>query len=74
MKLRIHDSVDDFRSVAVDFYRRDPIAAPVELTALRSLTDSDSARLLVTVWDGDKPIGAALQNHRFPCSAGAYRQ
>jgi predicted GNAT family acetyltransferase len=70
MKLRIHDSVDDFRSVAVDFYRRDPIAATAELTALRSLTDSDSARLLVTVWDGDKPIGAALQKPPFPLLCG----
>jgi predicted GNAT family acetyltransferase len=70
MKLRMHDSVDDFCSVALDIYRRDPISANVELAALRAgLADSDPP-LLVTVWDGERPIGAALQRPRFPLLCG----
>jgi predicted GNAT family acetyltransferase len=71
MKLRLHDSVDDFCSVALDIYRRDPISATVELAALRAgLADSDPAPLLVTVWDCQKPIGAALQRPRLPLLCG----
>ena len=71
MRLRIHDSVDDFCSVALDIYRRDPISATVELATLRvGLPDSDPAPLLVTVWDGRKPIGAALQRSKYPLLCG----
>ena len=62
MRLQIHSNVDDFCSVARDLYRRDPIAATVELTVLRGkLDDLESAPLLVTVWEDEKPIGAAIR-------------
>lgn len=64
MKLQIHSSVDDFCSVARDLYCRDPIAATVELTVLRGKLDdleSESAPLLVTVWEDQRPIGAAIR-------------
>jgi predicted GNAT family acetyltransferase len=71
MRLRLHDSVDDFCSVALDIYRDDPISATVELTALRGgLANSDPAPLLVTVWDGREPIGAALQKPGSPLLCG----
>ncbi len=71
MKLRIHDSVDEFCSVALDIYRRDPISANPELAMLRAgLADLDPAPLLATVWDGQQPIGAALQKPKFPLLCG----
>ena len=74
MKLRLHETVDDFCGVALDIYRRDPIAATAELRQLAvlraGLADSDPAPLLVTVWDGQKPIGAALQKPGSPLLCG----
>ena len=62
MEVRLHDSVDDFRRVAVDIYRCDPVEATRELTILRAgLPDSNPAPLLVTVWDGAAAVGAAIQ-------------
>ena len=67
MDVRLHDSVDDFRSVAVEIYERAPVAATVELTVLRrDLPDSDPAPLLLTVCDGGALVGAALQTPPFP--------
>ena len=67
MEVWLHDSVEDFRKVAVDIYRHDPLAATVELTALRAdLPDPDQAPLLVTVWNGGAPVGAAMQTPPFP--------
>ncbi len=71
MELRLHDSVDEFCDVAVDIYRRDPIAATVELTVLRGLSaDNDPQSLLVTVWEAGAPIGAAVQIPPFPLLCG----
>jgi hypothetical protein len=70
MRLRLHESVDDFCSVALDIYRHDPISATVELTALRAGFAGDPASLLVTVWDGREPIGAALQKPGSPLLCG----
>jgi hypothetical protein len=71
MKLRIHDTVDEFCSVALDIYRRDPISANPELAMLRAgLADLNPAPLLATVWDGQQPIGAALQKPKFPLLCG----
>jgi GNAT superfamily N-acetyltransferase len=67
MEVRLHDNVDDFRSVAVDIYRRDPVQATVELMVLRgSLVDRNPAPLLVTVWNGGAAVGAAFQTLRSP--------
>ncbi len=67
MQVRLHDTVDDFRRVAVDIYRRDPVAATVELMVLCGrLVDINPAPLLVTVWDGGAAVGAAFQTLRSP--------
>lgn len=67
MEVRLHDTVDDFRSVAVGVYRCDPVQATVELMVLRGkLVDRNPAPLLVTVWNGGAAIGAAFQTLRSP--------
>jgi GNAT superfamily N-acetyltransferase len=71
MEVRLHDTVDDFRSVAVDVYRCDPVKSTVELMVLRgSLVDRNPAPLLVTVWDGGAAVGAAFQTLRSPLLCG----
>jgi RimJ/RimL family protein N-acetyltransferase len=65
MIVRIHASVDEFRTVAEPLYRRDPVGNTVELTVLRADRFGDDA-LLLTVWDDDVPVGAALQTPPYP--------
>lgn len=65
MDVRIHESVDEFRAVAEPLYRRDPVENTIELTLLRAGSFGDDA-LLVTVWDDDTPVGAALQTPPYP--------
>jgi predicted GNAT family acetyltransferase len=68
MQVRHHQSVDEFRAVAGTVYRRDPVVHTVELTALRDPPASDAALdgVLLTVWSGGKPIGAAMQTPPYP--------
>lgn len=67
MEVRLHDTVDDFRRVAVDIYRCNPVEATVELMVLGgTLVDRNPAPLLVTVWDGGTAVGAAFQTLRSP--------
>jgi RimJ/RimL family protein N-acetyltransferase len=67
MEVRLHDSVEDFRRVAVDIYRCNPVEATVELMVLRgTLVDRNPAPLLVTVWDSGAAVGAAFQTLRSP--------
>ena len=61
MRVRFHDDVSDFASVAVPLLERDPVLHTIELSLLRGRTLTAEAPLLVTVWEGDRPVGAALQ-------------
>jgi GNAT superfamily N-acetyltransferase len=70
MEARLHDSVDEFRAVAEPLYRRDPIAHTIELTLLRANRFPDDS-LLLTVWDDDVPLGAALQTPPYPLVCNA---
>lgn len=65
MEVRLHGSVDEFRAIAAPVYRRDPVAHTIELTLLRAGNFSDDS-LLLTVWDDDTPVGAALQTPPYP--------
>jgi GNAT superfamily N-acetyltransferase len=65
VEVRIHESADEFCDVAEPLYRRDPIGNTIELTALRAGTVGDNA-LLLTVWEGRAPVGAALQVPPYP--------
>jgi RimJ/RimL family protein N-acetyltransferase len=67
MEVRLHGSVADFRSVAVDVYRSDPVTATVELMVLCSrLVDRNPAPLLITVWSCGEAVGAAFQTLHSP--------
>lgn len=67
MEVRLHHSVADFRSSALDVYRADPVTATVELMVLCSrLVDHNPAPLLITVWSGGEVVGAAFQTLHSP--------
>jgi len=67
MEVRLHDSVDDFREVAVDICRCNPVEATVELMVLcGGVVDRNPAPLLVTVWNGGAAVGAAFQTLHSP--------
>jgi len=70
MEVRRHDTVEDFRKVAVDLYRRDPVLATVELMVLRGRIVDSNPALLVTVWHGGAAVGAAFQTLRSPLLCG----
>lgn len=62
MEVRLHDDVADFRAAAIRVYQADPVTATVELMVLcGNLIECNPAPLLVTVWSGGEPIGAAFQ-------------
>lgn len=65
MDVRLHSSLDEFRAIAEPLYRRDPIAHTVELTLLNAGRFPEDA-LLLSVWDDDSPVGAALQTPPYP--------
>lgn len=65
MEVHLHVAADEFRGIAEPLYRRDPVANTIELTLLASGGFGDDA-LLLTVWDGGAPIGAALQTPPYP--------
>lgn len=65
MIVRTHASVDEFRAVAEPLYRRDPVKNTIELTLLRADRFGDDA-LLLTVWDEEVAVGAALQTPPYP--------
>ncbi len=71
MEVRLHASLDAFRSVAVDVYLRDPVMATIELMVLRGrLVDRNPAPVLLTVADGEVTVGAAFQTLRSPLLCG----
>lgn len=63
--MRLHESVDEFRAIAEPVYRRDPVANTIEFTLSWAGKFPDDS-LLLTVWDGDAPVGAALQTPPYP--------
>jgi predicted GNAT family acetyltransferase len=70
VKVRIHDSVDEFREIAEPLYRRDPIANTIELTLLAAGAFPDDS-LLLTMWSDGTPVGAALQTPPYPLACNA---
>jgi predicted GNAT family acetyltransferase len=66
MEVRRHDSADDFRRVAVDIYRRDPVVSTIELMVLRGSLVDRNPGTFVTVLDQDAVVGAAFQTLRSP--------
>jgi GNAT superfamily N-acetyltransferase len=65
VEVRVHESADEFRQIAEPLYRRDPVEHTIELTFLAG------ARLpvdtfLMSVWDGETAVGAALQTPSYP--------
>ncbi|GBE67198.1 N-acetyltransferase [Mycobacterium sp. MFM001] len=65
MEVRLHDSLDDFRAAAEAMYHRDPVIFTVELTLLNGARRPIDP-LLLTVWEGSKPCGAAMQTPPYP--------
>ena len=65
MEIRLHRSAEEFRDIAEPLYRRDPVVNTIELTLLRAGRFGDDS-LLLTVWDDDSPVGAALQTPPYP--------
>lgn len=63
--VRLHESVEEFRTIAEPLYRRDPVMHTIELTLLGGGNFPEDSFLL-TVWDGDTPIGAAIQTPPYP--------
>jgi GNAT superfamily N-acetyltransferase len=68
--VRLHDSIDSFRTAAAAVYQRDPVKAVIELRILRKPPDMDAPPLLLSVWDGGTLAGAALQTPPFPLLCG----
>jgi predicted GNAT family acetyltransferase len=64
MKVRFHESAEEFRAVAQPFYGRDPVGHTIELTVLCGALPDDS--LLLTVWDNSEMVGAAMQTSPYP--------
>ena len=65
MEVRLHDSVDEFRSAAEPLYCRDPVRHTLELTLLSGGTFGEDS-LLLTIWADELPVGAALQTPPYP--------
>jgi GNAT superfamily N-acetyltransferase len=70
MEVRLHDSIDEFNSMAGPLYRRDPITNTIELTLLQAGELPDGS-LLLTVWDSGDLIGAAIQTPPYPLACNA---
>lgn len=70
VEVRLHRSVDEFRAVAEPFYRLDPVTHTIELTLLRSRSLPDDS-LLLTVWNDQEVIGAAIQTPPYPLLCNA---
>jgi GNAT superfamily N-acetyltransferase len=65
VEARLHHPLEEFRALAWPLYRRDAVVNTIELTLLlRDTWPADS--LLLTVWDGAEPVGAAIQTPPYP--------
>ncbi len=65
MEVKLHSSVEDFRGPAEAVYRSDPIGHTLELSMIGADSLHDDS-VLLTIWDGGEPIGAALQTPLYP--------
>jgi RimJ/RimL family protein N-acetyltransferase len=65
VEVRLHPSVEEFRAIAEPLYRIDPVRHTIELTLLEAKKVQGDA-VLLTVWDDDRPVGAALQTTPYP--------
>ena len=63
--VRLHTSVQEFRTVAEPLYRRDPVLHTIELTLLAGGIHADDA-VLLTTWRDGVPVGAAMQTPPYP--------
>ncbi|WP_231984085.1 GNAT family N-acetyltransferase [Mycobacterium sp. 852013-51886_SCH5428379] len=70
VRVRLHPDPDDFVACAGDWYRRSPIVHTVELSLLRGGMSADEAPLLVTAWEDDELVGAAMQTPPLPMLCG----
>ncbi|MCX5044862.1 GNAT family N-acetyltransferase [Aldersonia sp. NBC_00410] len=65
MEVRLHDTLDEFRPLAEQVYRRDPVRHTFELGVLAAPPAADGL-LMVTVWTGSDLVGAALRSPGYP--------
>ncbi|MGZ8815439.1 MAG: hypothetical protein ACXWZI_15995 [Mycobacterium sp.] len=70
MQVRRHDTVEEFRAIAEPLYRRDPIANTIKFTVLQA-GELPNDSLLLTVWDNEDMIGAAIQTPPYPLACNA---
>lgn len=70
MRLRRHSDAGGFAAFAAGWYRRSPMVHTVELTLLREDVPGDQDPLLLTVWDDDELVGAAMQTPPLPMLCG----
>jgi len=70
VKVRLHDSVTEFRDIVEPLYRRDPVMHTIELTLLQAGGFPDDS-LLLSVWDDGGVVGAALQTPPYPLACNA---
>ncbi len=62
MRGQLHRSTNDFHGGAVSVYHADPVLFTLELSTLA--TSGPGGRALLSVWDGDVVVGAAVQGHK----------
>jgi RimJ/RimL family protein N-acetyltransferase len=70
MSLRLHTDVGDFVSVASAWYARRPMVHTIELSLLRERVPAEDTPVLLTVWDGDELLGAAIRTPPLPLLCG----
>ncbi|KUI25914.1 GNAT family N-acetyltransferase [Mycobacterium sp. GA-2829] len=70
MRLRFHPDVDGFVSSASSWYARRPMVHTIELSVLRERMPADDDPILLTVWDGDELLGAAMRTPPLPLLCG----
>jgi RimJ/RimL family protein N-acetyltransferase len=58
--VRLHRSIAEFGDIADHLYGRDPVLFTMELTALKSASPSPD-NILLSVWDGDRLLGALVR-------------
>lgn len=65
MKVRLHDTLEEFRAAADAIYGRDPVTFTVELTIFSGARRPIDP-LLLTVWEDARLVGAAIQTPPYP--------
>jgi RimJ/RimL family protein N-acetyltransferase len=67
--VRLHDSAAEFRAIADEHYRRDPIGHTVELSGLAEAA-SPAGAVLLTVWADGRLSGVAMRTPPHPLLCG----